>query len=499
MSKAALCGTDSAEWDHGPLLARPPVMLGHEFTGKVVAAGPEPAGFPPGTRVVSGAGISCGTCEWCAAGRTNLCARYQTLGLHLDGGLAELVLSPASICRPVPDGLDDTSAAMAQPLAVAMHAARRGRVGPGRSCAVIGTGGIGAFIVAAAAALGASPLIAIDVADGRLATAAALGATRTANAGRDDAPAVVRAATGEQGAHVVIEASGAPDSPAAALAMVRRGGDVVIVGLQPHPAGLDLFSVSTREVDVHGTLAHVCGEDLAEAVAVLASTPLAARYSATSSASTTWSRAGCARWRSGKPTARSSSMWRGRPDERGRPGVRRMQLMRAQSHVGITVRDLDASVYFYHDLLGLEIATEPSPWFDGPELGHGVGVPGAALRQVCLRLGDTMLELLEYRTPPSATAAPAALALRGRQPRRLRRRRHPGSPGRAGAPRGAVLLRHQRGGRRRAGRLALGVLRRPGRLPAGTRGDRVRAAGRPRRGHRPVPAGPAADTPGKAR
>ena len=80
--------------------------------------------------------------------------------------------------------------------------------------------------------------------------------------------------------------------------------------------------------------------------------------------------------------------------------------MRAQSHVGITVRDLDASVYFYHDLLGLEISTEPSPWFDTPELGHGVGVPGAALRQVCLRIGDTMLELLEYRTPPSDTERP---------------------------------------------------------------------------------------------
>lgn len=80
--------------------------------------------------------------------------------------------------------------------------------------------------------------------------------------------------------------------------------------------------------------------------------------------------------------------------------------MRGQSHVGITVRDLDASVYFYHDLLGLEICTEPSPWFGEPELGHGVGVPGAALRQVCLKLGDTMLELLEYRTPPSQTERP---------------------------------------------------------------------------------------------
>jgi catechol 2,3-dioxygenase-like lactoylglutathione lyase family enzyme len=80
--------------------------------------------------------------------------------------------------------------------------------------------------------------------------------------------------------------------------------------------------------------------------------------------------------------------------------------MRAQSHVGITVRDLDASIRFYHDLLGLEICTEPSPWFEGPELGHGVGVPAAALRQVCLRIGDTMLELLEYKSPPSDTERP---------------------------------------------------------------------------------------------
>jgi catechol 2,3-dioxygenase-like lactoylglutathione lyase family enzyme len=89
----------------------------------------------------------------------------------------------------------------------------------------------------------------------------------------------------------------------------------------------------------------------------------------------------------------------------GRNDVEQARL-RAQSHVGITVRDLDASVYFYHDLLGLAMCTEPSPWFDRPELGRGVGVPGAALRQVCLRLGDTMLELLEYRTPPSQTQRP---------------------------------------------------------------------------------------------
>jgi catechol 2,3-dioxygenase-like lactoylglutathione lyase family enzyme len=80
--------------------------------------------------------------------------------------------------------------------------------------------------------------------------------------------------------------------------------------------------------------------------------------------------------------------------------------MKGLHHVGFTVKDLDASIRFYHDVLGLEFLNEPSPWFDSPELGPAVGVPGAALRQVSLRLGDTMLELLEYRSPKSETERP---------------------------------------------------------------------------------------------
>ena len=80
--------------------------------------------------------------------------------------------------------------------------------------------------------------------------------------------------------------------------------------------------------------------------------------------------------------------------------------MKALHHVGITVKDLDASIRFYHDFLGLQFANEPSPWFDGEELSRGVGVPNAALRQVSLLAGDTTLELLEYRSPPSETDSP---------------------------------------------------------------------------------------------
>jgi catechol 2,3-dioxygenase-like lactoylglutathione lyase family enzyme len=89
--------------------------------------------------------------------------------------------------------------------------------------------------------------------------------------------------------------------------------------------------------------------------------------------------------------------------------------VRALHHVGITVADLERGIDFYHGLLGLEFVNEPSPVFDDPSLGPAVGVPGAALRQVSLALGDTVLELLEYSRPPSPVEAPLPQNARGAQ------------------------------------------------------------------------------------
>ncbi len=273
--RAGICGTDSSEWKHGPLLARPPVVLGHEFVGRVEALGDGVDGLALGDRVASGAGVSCGACEWCRAGRTNLCARYYTLGLQADGGLAELVLTPASICAPVPDSVSDDAAAMTQPLAVALHAVRRSGVSGGQTCVVLGVGGIGGFIVAAAAARGAEPLVAVDIDEDRLEAARRLGADRTVDArGRDLADAILDA-TGADGADVVIESSGASAAPQAALRAARRGGRVLLVGLQSAPREIDLFAFTVREVDLVSTLAHVCSVDLPESLQLLARTELA--------------------------------------------------------------------------------------------------------------------------------------------------------------------------------------------------------------------------------
>jgi len=285
-SMAAICGTDASEYAHGPHMIplhtrHPgsghvgPLVLGHEFVGRVEAVGEGVDGVAVGDRVVSGAGVSCGECAWCLAGRTNLCASYYTLGLSAPGGLAELVRSPASICHAVPAAVADEAAAMAQPLAVAIHALDRGGVGPGQTVAVLGIGGIGGFLIGAASTRDPRRLIAVDVDPAKLALASALGADDAIDARGTDVAAAIREATAGEGADVVIEASGVPANPSVAIHATKRGGQVVIVGLQADPPPVDIFDAALREVDLIATVAHICDSNLPESLAVLAQTELA--------------------------------------------------------------------------------------------------------------------------------------------------------------------------------------------------------------------------------
>jgi len=274
--RGAICGTDASEWDHGPVLCTPPVVLGHEFVGRVAAIGADVDTFQVGDRVVSGAGISCGRCAWCRAGRTNLCADYRTLGLQIDGGLAELVKSPAAICRAVPDGVDDDAAAMTQPLAVALHALSRVALQPHESVAVIGVGGIGSFIVAGASHRAVDGrVVAFDIDAERLATARELGADETVDASAHELAQLLLELTDGVGFDVVIEATGTQHAPAAAIAGARRGGRVLLVGLHGAPRELELTPMILREVDVFTTVAHVCDSDIPAALALLAESDVA--------------------------------------------------------------------------------------------------------------------------------------------------------------------------------------------------------------------------------
>jgi (R,R)-butanediol dehydrogenase / meso-butanediol dehydrogenase / diacetyl reductase len=278
-----LCGTDVTEYTKGPMMVplrtpHPgsghvgPTILGHEFIGDVVGVG---AGAETwmGRRVATGAGVSCGVCGPCRAGRTNLCDRYYTLGLSTHGALAEFVAVPASTLVEVPDGCSDIDAALAQPLAVGLHAVSRSGVSAGDTVVLLGVGAIGSFILAGLAHHDGR-VVAVDVDEERLRSASQLAAVETLLVRPDD-PIDPVAQLVPSGADVVIESSGAPGGAQRAINLVAPGGRVLLVGLVKVPQSLYLADLVLREITVNTTVAHVCSSDLPRALELLTDRPLA--------------------------------------------------------------------------------------------------------------------------------------------------------------------------------------------------------------------------------
>lgn len=276
VSVTGVCGTDAAEYHAGPHLywirdeahrhsgQHGPLIPGHEFVGRVEALGSGIRGFREGDLVASGAGVSCGRCVACGVGRTNLCERYWTIGLQRDGGLAELVAVPATTCVGVePYGLTEDAAALAQPMAIAAHAVDRGSPGSGDAVLVIGAGGIGGLITYAAASSGATVVV-CEADPARREIAARLGASAVV------APPEPADPTGLPASDLVFEVSGTAGGLVAALGAVRRGGRIVLVGMQEPPSDIDLRRMALDEVSLIGTVAHRCARDLPAALRLLA-------------------------------------------------------------------------------------------------------------------------------------------------------------------------------------------------------------------------------------
>jgi (R,R)-butanediol dehydrogenase/meso-butanediol dehydrogenase/diacetyl reductase len=284
--RAGLCGTDATEYSAGPVMTplnarhpasgvQGPVVLGHEFIGVIDEIGSDVDRFVVGDRVAAGAGVWCGHCDWCRRGQTNLCASYWTFGLSADGGLTERVTVPAAMLHPIAPNVSDDNAALAQPLAVGMHAVERSRIRRGDVVVVHGAGAIGSFIVAGAAAAGAGAVAAIDVDPGRLDVASRLGATHTVDARETDPLEAVRELTGPALADVAVEASGLPQGMSRVQRLTRRGGTMLLVGLPKKQVTFNAVDLVLREIDVMTTVAHVCDRNLPAALALLADRDLA--------------------------------------------------------------------------------------------------------------------------------------------------------------------------------------------------------------------------------
>ena len=233
-----------------------PTICGHEFAGTIEAISAQDKRFSTGDRVTVFPLLWRDDHPACEQGHYAQSDGYDYLGSRSDGGFATWVVAPIRNLIRIPDNVPLEIAAMTEPAAVALHAARRARVRLGDSVAIFGLGPIGLMLAQWLRAMGANPIFLFDVNPGKLELARRLGFQQVHDSRTDKAASVIEKQTGGRGAHVTFEAAGVPVTMLAALACVRRAGRVVMLGNPSGEVALSATLISQlmrREVEILGT------------------------------------------------------------------------------------------------------------------------------------------------------------------------------------------------------------------------------------------------------
>ncbi len=251
---AGICGSDIHYYRDGHIgdwWVRQPHVLGHEFAGRIVALGANISGYSIGDAVAIEPIIPCEECVACVAGRYNLCLNLRFTGSpHTDGAFQDYVITRPRFTHPIPTGVPFWTAALAEPTSVAVHAVRRSGLRLGDRVAVIGAGPIGLLTIAVARASGAGTIVAFDLEENRLEAARQMGADRV-QISSPAAASELSASTQSQDADIVFEAVGLPQTLENALAMVRPGGSLTVIGVNPEERiPFNLMLAQSKEVDI---------------------------------------------------------------------------------------------------------------------------------------------------------------------------------------------------------------------------------------------------------
>ncbi len=260
VAACGICGSDVHGYDGSTGRRIPPIVMGHEAAGSVVAVGAEVVGFQVGDRVTFDSTVYCGNCEYCVRGEVNLCDSREVLGVSCGeyrraGAFAELLTVPARIAFHLPDKFSFAEAAMLEAVSVALHGVAVSEMTGGETVLVIGAGMIGLLLLQAARAAGAARVFVADIDGTRLELAASLGADETLEASGAALVEAVLGLTGVHGVDVVLEAVGHDETISAAIDSVRKGGTVALVGNLSPQVTLPLQKVVSRQIRLQGSCA----------------------------------------------------------------------------------------------------------------------------------------------------------------------------------------------------------------------------------------------------
>ena len=257
--RAGLCGTDLhiESWDGTAAeMVDPPLVVGHEFYGEIVAVGeavPDDHryGLRVGQRCSVEGHVVCGTCRNCRAGRQQMCVRTSNLGVNRDGCFADYVVVPHTNVWVQPDLIDPELGAIFDPLGNAVHTALSFPMS-GEDVLITGCGPIGVMATAIARHVGARYVVVTDVSDARLALARAVGADRVVNVSRERIADAQRDLGMVEGFDVALEMSGNPLAVTELIENCNHGAKVALLGLPTEPLPIDGVKVITHMPTLKG-------------------------------------------------------------------------------------------------------------------------------------------------------------------------------------------------------------------------------------------------------
>ena len=248
-----ICGSDLEAYHTG--MYEPGLIIGHEFAGTIFDTGPGVTGWQLGERVVVNDAIPCGACVPCRLGRPQACESLTMIGVTHDGALAEYLTVPAGGLHHLPDEVSLRQGALVEPLAVVLEAVRRSRLQVGDQVLVMGTGPIGLLAVQCALLAGARQVVATEVDPVRAALASRLGAAAVLDPNRENVAVALSRLTGGQGPDIIYICTGAPEPFLDAVSLVRKGGQIYVLGLCVEPVPADFMSVVFNDLCIEGSLA----------------------------------------------------------------------------------------------------------------------------------------------------------------------------------------------------------------------------------------------------
>ncbi|MEM3325709.1 MAG: alcohol dehydrogenase catalytic domain-containing protein [Thermoplasmata archaeon] len=252
VSYCGICGSDITAFKTGNYV--PGIIIGHEFSGIVIKKGKNVNNVKEGDKVVGLSLIPCGKCEYCLSGKPNLCKNALMTGITINGAFAEYVKLPKDAVLKIDNKLNAIEATLVEPLAIVLHAINISSFKPGKSILIQGAGPIGLLTLGMMKISGASKIFLSEISDKRIEVARNLSSdVYFINPSKSNIFSFIEKETNGEGVDIIFDTTGSPTAIKSNYTLVKRGGEIVILGIPELPVESDIFTLVMDEITIKGS------------------------------------------------------------------------------------------------------------------------------------------------------------------------------------------------------------------------------------------------------